>query len=109
MKNEEILKKSKNKVIVGEMEQQKINGANWIALICAGLLAVVFMIVEGVLGHYCGLFAIAAVCHCWASVLYFLQFFKAKRPKGVLIGAILYVLGAVAMIALYAVAYIQAW
>ena len=59
MKNEEILKKSKKKVIVGEMEQQKINGANWIALICAGLLAVVFMIVEG--GTRSLLWI---VCHC---------------------------------------------
>ena len=65
MEKEEILVKSK-KCLVGGMEKQKINRGNWLAIIIAGSLAVVFMIVEGVLGHYASIFAIGAVCHAWA-------------------------------------------
>ena len=90
MDKEEILEKSqKQKVVVGEMEQQKINKSSWISLVVACVIAVAFMIVEGALGHFSSVYAIASVCFVWAAVFYALQFFLAKRPWQVLIGAIL--------------------
>jgi len=59
------------------------------------------MVVEGLLGHFPAIYAIGAVCFTWASVFYFCQFFIAKRPYGVLIGAILESIGAITMITLY--------
>lgn len=109
MEKEEILNKSKKKCVVGEMENQKINKGNWIALIFAGVVALALMITEGALGNFQGLFAIGAVCYAWASVIYFCQFFVAKRPWPVLIGAILHGLAMVTMIVLYAISYIQGW
>ena len=102
MEKEEILKKAQSKkVFVGEMEKTKINKSNWIALIVAQVIAVTFMIVEGCLGHFTAIYALASVCFTWASVFYFCQYFIAKRPKGVLIGAILESLGAIIMLTLY--------
>lgn len=102
MEREEILEKaSKKKAVVGEMEKSKINKSNWIAIIVAGIIAVVFMIIEGALGHFSAIYAIGAICFTWASVFYFCQYFIAKRPFGVLIGAILEGLGAVIMLTLY--------
>lgn len=99
MEKEEILEKVKSKkVVVGEMEKQKINKSNWISLISTCAVAIVFMIVEGALGHKTSLFAIGAICFVWASVFYFCQYFVAKRPKAVLIGAILEGFGAAIMI-----------
>ena len=46
--------------------------------------------------HYA--FAIAAICFCWASIFYFCQYFIAKRPWQVLIGAILEAIGSLIMI-----------
>ena len=102
LEREEILEKAtKKKVVVGEMEKAKINKSNWISLIVAGIFAVILMVVEGVLGHFTAIYALASVCFMWASVFYFCQYFIAKRPYGVLIGAILEGLGAIAMITLY--------
>ena len=102
MEKEEILKKtSKKKALVGEMEKAKINKSNWIAIIVAGIVAVALMIIEGALGHYSAIYAIACICFIWASVFYFCQYFIAKRPYGVLIGAILEAIGAITMITLY--------
>ena len=102
MEREEILEKaSKKKVFVGEMEKAKINKSNWISVACAQVVAVIFMIIEGCLGHFTAIYALATVCFVWASVFYFCQYFLAKRPKGVLIGAILESLGAIIMITMY--------
>lgn len=102
MNNKEILEKVKSKkVYVGEMEQAKINKSCWIGNIAACVLAVVLMIIEGALGHFTAIYALASVCFTWASVFYFCQFFIAKRPVGVLVGAVLEALGAVAMIVVY--------
>lgn len=102
MEKEEILQKAKSKHPVGEMETAKINKSSWIALIVAGIVAVTFIIVEGVLGHYTAIFAIGLVCLTWASVFYFCQFFVAKRRYvGILIGAVLEGIGALAMLTLY--------
>lgn len=111
MEKEEILKKSQKQkpAIVGEMENQRINKGNWIALIIAGVIAVAFMIVEGALGHYTSIFALSAVCHGWACVLYLCQFFLAKRPWQVLIGAVLYGIAFISMVVLYIISNIQAW
>lgn len=102
MEKEEILATvQKKKAIVGEMEKSKINKSNWIALVCAGIIAVIFMVVEGFLGHPTAIYALATVCFSWASVFYFCQFFIAKRPYGVLIGAILEAIGAGIMLTFY--------
>ena len=68
MEREEILQKAKRKCAVGEMENTKTNKVNWIALICTGIIAVAFMIVEGILGHHSAIFAIGAICYGWASI-----------------------------------------
>ena len=102
MEREEILEKaSKKKALVGEMEKTKTNSGNWIALLCAGVVAVALIIAEGALGHFTALYAIACVCYTWASVFYICQYFVAKRPWQVLIGAVLHGLAAVAMLVLY--------
>lgn len=102
MEKEEILEKAKKKkVIIGEMEKQKINSGNWIAIISTGIVAVIWMIVEGALGHRTAIYAIASICFCWASVFYLMQFIKAKRPWQVLIGAVLDGLAFITMVILY--------
>lgn len=102
MNNKEILEKAQGKkVYVGEMEQAKINRSCWIGNISACSLAVVLMIVEGALGHFTAVYALGAVCFTWASVFYFCQFFMAKRPWQVLIGAVLEAAGAITMLVVY--------
>ena len=102
MDRQEILEKAQQKkVTVGEMEKEKINKACWIANICACIIAVVFMVIEGALGHYPAIYALGAVCYSWASVFHFCQFFIAKRTKGVLIGGILHGIGAIIMLTFY--------
>lgn len=102
MDRQEILEKAQSKkAYVGEMERQKINKSNWISVIVAGIVAVIFIVIEGIQGHRSVCFGIGAVCFIWASVFYFCQYFIAKRPKGVLIGAILEALGASIMILNY--------
>ncbi len=111
MEKDEVLDKVKKKkpAVIGEMESSKINKGNWIAVISAGALAVVLMIVEGAMGHYSAIFAISAICYLWASILYVCQYVLAKRPWQVLIGAVLHGLACLAMIALYIVSLVQAW
>lgn len=102
MENKEVLEKvQKKKVVVGEMEKAKINKACWISNIVACVVAVVFMIVQGLFGNYTSIYAISAICFIWASVLYFCQYFIAKRPWQVLIGAVLEAIGACIMITFY--------
>ena len=102
MNKEEIIEKTKNiKHPVGEMESKKIDKGNWIAIIVVGVLAVALMITEGALGHFSALFAIACICYTWASVMYACQYFIAKRPWKVLIGAVLHGLAAITMFVLF--------
>ena len=102
MEKQEILQKAKSKHPVGEMEAAKINKSCWIALIVAAVIAVTFMIVEGILGHFTAIYAIGVVCFTWASVFYFCQYFIAKRRYfGILLGATLEGLGAITMLTLY--------
>lgn len=102
MERDEILNRAqKKKTVVGEMEKAKINKSNWIALIVAQVIAVALIITEGALGHYSAIFALAMVCMGWACCLYICQFFIAKRPKGVLVGAILHGIGFAIMLTLY--------
>lgn len=102
MDKKEILEKAQSKkAVVGEMEHAKINKSSWIALIVTYVFAVALMIVEGALGHKATVFGIGAVCFVWPAVLYYGQYFIAKRTKGVLIGAVLETLGALIMILNY--------
>ena len=101
MEKEKILEKARKKHPLGEMEAQKINKSNWIALVVAGFVAIAFMVAEGALRHFTAIYAIGFICHTWASVFYTCQYFIAKRPRGVLMGAILYGIGATIMLTLY--------
>ena len=102
MDKEQILEEAKKKTcLVGEMEKTGINKANWIALPIAGVVAVIFMVIEGVLGHYSAIYAIGTVCYSWACIFYLCQFFIAKRPVGVLIGGILHGVGALIMLTFF--------
>ena len=99
MENKEVLKKAQSKkAIIGEMEKAKIDKSNWIAVIVAGIMAVAFMIVFGAIGLRVCIWAIGAICFTWASVFYLCQYIIAKRPVGVLIGAVLEGFGACIMI-----------
>jgi len=101
-KNEVLKKAESKKAIVGEMELTKINKSNWIGIISAGIVATIFMIIEGFLGHYTAIYALASVCFTWASVFYFCQYFIAKRHHfGILLGAILEAVGALTMLTFY--------
>ena len=107
MEKQEVLEKAKSKkAIVGEMEWAKINKSNWIAVIAVCVVAVAFIVVEAVLEHKAACFAIGAICFTWASVFYFCQYFIAKRPKGVLYGAIGETIGAAIMILNYILCWI---
>ena len=100
MKKEEIIEKAqKKKVVIGEMEQSKLTPSNWIAIVSAGVLAIAFIFLFSILGQRECVFAIASICFTWASVFYFCQYFVAKRPWQVLIGAVLHTFGACIMIA----------
>ena len=61
------------------------------------IIATALMITLGALGVFTGLYAIASICFVWAGVFYFCQYFIAKRPWQVLIGAILDSIGAIIM------------
>ena len=100
-KNEVLEKVQKKKVFIGEMEKTKINKSCWIGNIVACIVAVALMIVEGLFKHFTSIYAIGFVCFTWASVFYFCQYFIAKRPWQVLIGAILETLGALVMLLFY--------
>lgn len=107
MEKNEVLEKAKSKkAYVGEMEKSKIDKSNWIAVIVTGIIAIGFIIVECALGHKAIAFMIGAICFTWASVFYFCQYFIAKRPKGVLIGAILEAFGALIMLTNYILTYL---
>ena len=101
MEKEKILQKAHKTYPVGEMEIQKVNKSNWIALIVAEIVGVAMMITEGALKHFSGLYAIGLVISTWASVFYTCQYFLAKRPWGVLIGSILHGIAAIIMLTLF--------
>lgn len=102
MEREDILKKAQqSKDKVGEMERKRVSKANWIAVISTAVLAIVFMFSEGIQGNRTAVYAFGALCFTWASVFYFCQYFVAKRPWQVLIGATLEAVGAITMIILY--------
>lgn len=102
MEKDEILEKAQKRHPMGEMEKQKISQCAWIGFIVAAVLAVAFMIAEGAQGRYTSIFALAAVLYAWASVFYFCQFFIAKRRfVGIMIGAALECLAAIAMLVFY--------
>ena len=74
MDKKEILEKaSQKKAVVGEMEKEKIGKSTWISLLVVGIVAVGFIIVEGALGHFAAVYAIASLCLLWASLFYTLH------------------------------------
>lgn len=99
MEKEEVLEKLKGKrALIGEMEKAKTDKSNWIAVTIAGIVACLFICIFVILGRKEVCFAIGAICYTWSSSFYFLQYFLAKRPWQVLMGAILSLLGALIMI-----------
>lgn len=99
MEKEEILERVKNqKVVIGEMEKRKIDKSCWIANLVAVIIANVFAVILGIMKMFAGLYAVYLVCLIWASVFYFCQYFIAKRPWQILIGAVLYSIGAIIMV-----------
>ena len=110
MSREEILKQSeKKKNVVGEMETDKIRKGNWIAVIVAGIVAVIFAVSECAQLRHPAYFALLCVIFTWACTLYTCQYFLAKRPWQVLIGSVLYGLASIAMIVLYIISSVQGW
>ena len=102
MKKEEILEKAKSKkILVGELEKQKMDLGIKISLIFAGILATILICFECGQRHWTGGFAIGMICYGWASFQYFMQFFMAKRPWQVLIGALLDGLAFIACLVFY--------
>lgn len=102
MEKEEILRRAESKkALVGEMEKVKVDKSNWIALIVTAFAAVTFIITFGILGNFTALLATAFLCYLWAGVFYFCQYFVAKRPWPVLIGAVLHSLAAITMLVLF--------
>ena len=110
MEKEEILKKAGNKkALVGEMEKEKISKSGWISLVTVGIGAIGFIIAEATLLHASAAYAIASLCLLWASVFYTLQYFIAKRPWPVLIGAVLEGLACVFFIVRYILCVTGVW
>jgi preprotein translocase subunit SecY len=110
MEKQEILEKAKSKkVYVGEMEKQKMGKGNWISLIIAGIVATALIVAEFAQRRSTGGFAVAGVCYAWASSQYFCQYFLAKRPWQVLIGAVLDALAFVACIVFYILFSVKGW
>jgi len=98
MDNKEVLEKAQSKkAVIGEMEKAKLDKSNWIAVIGTFFVALGFIIAFCIIGQKESAFAIGAICCSWASIFYFGQYFIAKRPWQVLIGAILEAFGALIM------------
>ncbi len=109
MEREEILAKASKKTQVGEMEVQKLNKANWISVSVGAVVAAIFCIAEGCLGHVSAVFAILAIMAAWACTFYSLQYFILRRHKGALIGAILEALAFVILVTAYILSNIYGW
>ena len=99
MEKEEILERVKNqKVIIGEMEKGKIDKSCWIANLVSVIFANVFAVILGIMKMFAGLCAVYSVCLIWASVFYFCQYFTAKKSWPILLGAVIYSIGAIIMV-----------
>ncbi len=80
MDKQEVLKKAQEKKpIVGEMEKTKIDKSNWIAVTVTGIIATIFMIVEGALGHYASIHAIGTICFYVGSNILLLSILHCKK------------------------------
>ena len=108
-KNEILEKAGKKKAVVGEMEKEKVSKSTWISLLVAGIVAIGFIIIEALLLHASAAYAIATICLLWASVFYALQYFLAKRPWPVLIGAVLEGLACVFFLVRYILCVTGVW
>lgn len=110
MEKEEILERvSSKKAVIGEMEKEKTNKSVLISLLTTGIFAVILIIIEGIFKHFTSIYCIASLCFLWACVFYTLQYFKAKMPWQVLIGAILDGLAFIFFITRYILSIIGIW
>ena len=111
MKNNEILNKaSAKKALIGEAEQKGLQKCYWLSLLIIGMVAVAFMIIEGIFAHFTTIYVLASICFLWGAVFYFLQYFIAKRKHvGILIGAILESLAFVFFVTRYILAIVGIW
>ena len=110
MEKDEILQKvSKKKTVVGEMEKEKLGKCTLTSLVATFVAAVGFIVAEAALNHASAAFAIAALCYLWAGVFYTLQYFIAKRPWPVLIGAILHCLACIFFVVRYILCVCGVW
>lgn len=110
MNKAEILQKAQSKkTVVGEMERGKLSKSALIALLTTGVVAVAFIIVEGIFAHFTAIYAIATICLVWAGTFYTLQYFCAKYPWQVLIGAVLEYLAAIYFTVRYILALTGIW
>ena len=109
MKTEETkTTKTTKRIEIQKIEQQaeskhesKVHRHALIALLLAGIVAIALMIIEGALGHFTALFAIGFIAFFWASLFYFFQYNSLNKSKGVLVGAILELIGAAYMLTFY--------
>lgn len=97
-KNEVLEKVQQKKPVLGEMEKSKLDKSNWIAVFGTFFVAIAFIIAFCCINQKECAFAIGSICFTWASIFYFCQYFIAKRPWQVLIGAVLECIGACIMI-----------
>jgi pheromone shutdown protein TraB len=101
MENKKDIKKAQKQEIAIIEDKEKTYKACMMASIVACSLAVILMILEGVIGNYTSLYALASVCFMWGSVFGFCRYFLAKKQLTVLMCAIIGALGAITMIVLY--------
>lgn len=110
MNKQEILAKAQeHKTTIGEMEREKLGKGAIISLLTAAIVAVAFTVVEGIFGHFTAIYAIATICFIWAGTFYTLQYFYAKRPWQVLIGAVLEYMAAIFFLIRYILALTGIW
>lgn len=74
-----------------------------IAMICSGVFALIFAIVEGALSHFSAMYALLFIFFATISVYYFAKFLKSKA-RGWLIASILEMLGSLCVLAAYIIA-----
>lgn len=110
MNKAEILEKAQSKkAVVGEMERGKLSKSALVALLATGIMAVAFIITEGIFGHFTAIYAIATICFVWAGTFYTMQYFSAKYPWQVLIGTVLDYLAAIFFMVRYILALTGIW
>ncbi len=84
-KKEKTKKEKKSPLVLDEETMKKRQMQSYrIGLLSAIGLAIILIIVEGCLGHFSSIFALACICFTWGAVYYILQFCLVKREWAVL-------------------------